>query len=270
MLEARGLTLRLGGRLVLDRADFAARPGEVTAVVGPNGAGKSTLLACLSGALRPEGAVRMAGVDPASATPAELARLRAVLEQTPALGAPFPVRALAALAIPREIAPDDADRIVRVALDRMGLTRFAERPATELSGGERHRAHMARALAQLAAGRLLGGGRWLLLDEPTASLDLAHQSAAMRAARAAAQDGAGVVAVLHDLGLAAAFADRVAVMQAGRIVADGPPRAIFTPERLSQVYGLPVAVADIAGALTVAPLHNPPNQQGDHPACSSP
>ncbi|MEM6441003.1 MAG: ATP-binding cassette domain-containing protein, partial [Pseudomonadota bacterium] len=224
MLEAHGLALRLGGRAALDGADFVARKGEVTAVVGPNGAGKSTLLACLSGALRPMGDVRMDGEDPAALPAAALALRRAVLEQTPSLGAPFTARALAGLALPREISPETAEGIVRRVLAQLGLAALADRRVTELSGGERHRAHLARALAQLAAGRALGHGGWLLLDEPTASLDLARQSDAMRAARAAAADGAGVVAVLHDLGLAAAFADRVAVMHRGRVVALAPPR----------------------------------------------
>jgi iron complex transport system ATP-binding protein len=125
-----------------------------------------------------------------------------------------------------------------------------------LSGGEQHRAHMARALAQLWAGRHLGGGRWLLLDEPTASLDLAHQAAVLRSARQAAAEGVGVVAVLHDLSLAAAVADRIVLMQTGRIVADGPPGAVLTAGRLSGVYGLSIAVTRTAeGTLAVTPVY---------------
>ncbi|MFO7854394.1 MAG: ATP-binding cassette domain-containing protein [Paracoccaceae bacterium] len=258
MLAGSDLHLRLGGRAALRGATLALRSGEVTALLGPNGAGKSTCLACLSGALRPDaGRVSMDGVDPGGLSPAALAEARAVLEQSPAEGLPFTVAALATLAIPRRIAPAEAEGIRRRALAAAGLAGFAERPVRALSGGERRRAHLARALAQLLAGRALGAGRWLLLDEPTAGLDLAHQAAILRAARAAAAEGAGVLAVLHDLALAAAFADRVAIMAEGRVVAEGPPAGVLTPDRLAEVYGLPVEVRRRAdGALAVAPLYH--------------
>jgi iron complex transport system ATP-binding protein len=268
MLEADGLHLARGPVPALDGAALSLRPGEVLGLVGPNGAGKSTLIACLSGALAPDrGAVRLDGDAPARLSPAELARRRAVLEQTPASAAPFPLTDLVGLAIPREIPPARARSITAEALAAVGLGALAARPLDRLSGGERHRAHMARALAQRRAGRDLGHGRWLLLDEPTASLDLAHQASVLRAARAAAADGAGVLAALHDLTLAAAMADRLALMQAGRIVALGPPAEVLTPARLAPVYGLPVTVAPLpGGGLAVAPIHA---LEGD-PPCSSP
>jgi len=149
----------------------------------------------------------------------------------------------------------------------VGLGHLAERPLDSLSGGERHRGHMARALAQHLAGRELGYGRWLLLDEPTASLDLAHQAAVLRAARKAAAEGAGVLAVLHDLTLAAAMADRLALMRAGRIVALGSPPEVLTPDRLAAVYGLPVAVAPLPeGPLAVTPVYSSKGES----ACTSP
>ncbi|MEM1346136.1 MAG: heme ABC transporter ATP-binding protein [Pseudomonadota bacterium] len=275
MLEAQGLSMRLGGRLVLEDVSLALSPGEVVAVIGPNGAGKSTLLGCLSGALRPaDGSVTIDGDHPAALTPAALGQRRAVLEQTPEARAPFGLDELVGLAIPRAVSPKDADTIVARAIAALGLDALAKRAITELSGGERHRAHMARALAQLWAGRLLGAGRWLLLDEPTASLDLAHQDAVLRAARQVAREGAGVLAVLHDLTLAAAVADRIALMERGRLVALGTPEAVLTPERLGAVYALPVAVsAPVPGALAVTPLfstaHRPGHSQGASP-CSSP
>ncbi|MFN3260017.1 MAG: ATP-binding cassette domain-containing protein [Pikeienuella sp.] len=267
MLEARGLRLALGGAEVLRGVDLAVRPGEVLALVGPNGAGKSSLLACLSGALRPTGgAVSMDGESPRALSPEALARRRAVLEQSPEGAGGFALSALVSLAIPREIPPARAEAIMAEALSAVGLSALAARPLHALSGGERHRGHMARALAQHLAGRETGQGRWLLLDEPTASLDLAHQAAALRAARRAAERGAGVLAVLHDLSLAAAMADRVALLVAGRIVAEGAPEAVLTPERLAAIYGLPVHVAQLSGALSITPLYREP--QGDAP-CSS-
>jgi iron complex transport system ATP-binding protein len=191
--------------------------------------------------------------------PEALARRRAVLEQSPRLEAPFSVRALAqfGLAAMPAISPRDAGAMVGAALAQAGVDELQSRPVTSLSGGERHRAHLARALAQAAGGRRLGHGRHLLLDEPTASLDLAHQIKVMHALRRTVRDGTGVLVVLHDLNLAAAFADRVILMQAGRVVADGPPPAVLTGSRLSQVYGAPLSV--IAGpgrSLRIAPdLH---------------
>jgi iron complex transport system ATP-binding protein len=268
MLEAEGVHVSLGGARALDGATLALRPGEVLGLIGPNGAGKSTLLACLSGALVPDrGAVRLDGAAPARLSPAELARRRAVLEQTPASAAPFPLAELVGLAIPRGIPPGRARAIVADSLAAVGLSHLAARPLDRLSGGERHRGHMARALAQHMAGREAGEGRWLLLDEPTASLDLAHQASVLRAARAAAAGGAGVLAVLHDLTLAAAMADRLALMQAGRIVALGAPAEVLTPGRLSTVYGLPVAVAPLPeGPLAVTPIYAAEGAA----ACSSP
>ena len=257
MLEAEAVHVALGGTRALDGVSLAVRPGEVLGLIGPNGAGKSTLLACLSGAMAPgSGAVRIDGEDPARLPAVNLALRRAVLEQTPVSAAPFPLADLVGLAIPREIAPDRARAIVAEALAAVGLAALATRPLDRLSGGERHRGHMARALAQHIAGRDLGHGRWLLLDEPTASLDLAHQASVLRAARAVAAEGAGVLAVLHDLTLAAAMADRLALMHRGRIVALGPPAEVLTPERLAAVYGLPVAVAPLPeGPLAVTPIY---------------
>ena len=256
MLEARDVSLRRGGRLALEGVSLAVRPGAVLALCGPNGAGKSSLLALLAGDLRPEiGTVTLDGAALAGLGAEALARLRAVLEQSPSLSAPFPVRDLVALGLGTvPMSPADADAIVGRAMRATGVESLEGRPADRLSGGERARVHLARALAQLEAGRRTGGGRCLLLDEPTASLDLAHQVAVMRAVRAVADEGAGVLAVLHDLNLAGAFADRVALLDRGRVAAEGAPAEVFGAARLSAVYGAPVAVSRTSGGgLRVAP-----------------
>ena len=245
MLEAEGISVRLSGRTVLQDINLQVTPGEIVAIVGPNGAGKSTLLSCLSGALVPAGgAVRIDGEAPAGLSAAELARRRAVLEQTPECGLPFRLCDLVGLAIPAAVPPAEAHHIATAAMAALEIGALAERNLDQLSGGERHRAHMARALAQLAAGRYFGGGRWLLLDEPTASLDLRHQASVLKAARRAAAEGAGVLAVLHDLTLAAAAADRIAIIHAGRLAVTGTPREVLVPERLSRIYGLPITVLE--------------------------
>jgi iron complex transport system ATP-binding protein len=242
--------------VALDGVSLTLRPGETVALCGPNGAGKSTLIAALAGDLAPDTGAVLIGGEPVRALGAKaLARRRAVLEQAPEIAAPFAVAELVALGAevaPRRVA--DIGPLVAQAMAEAGVAHLAGRPADRLSGGERARAHLARALAQVAAGRLSGGGDALLLDEPTASLDLAHQIAVMRGARRAAAEGAAVLAALHDLTLAAAFADRVALLAEGRLVALGPPADVFDPARLSDVYAAPVAVTrGPGGALRVAP-----------------
>jgi iron complex transport system ATP-binding protein len=257
LLEARRATLVRGPFAVVRDADLALAPGEIVALVGPNGAGKSTLLAALAGELPPQsGGVLIDGDPVARLGAAALALRRAVLEQDPAVAAPFTVAELAALGVPRALSPERMAALVAETLGELGLADLAARPVAALSGGQRHRAHLARALAQLRAGRALGAGRYLLLDEPTASLDLAFRIAAMQAARAAAAAGAGVLVVLHDLDLAAAFADRVALMAAGCILACDRPACVLTEARLAAVYGTPVrVVVDPVAGLRVLPLY---------------
>lgn len=243
MLEAVAVTLARGRAEVVRDASLGVAPGELVAICGPNGAGKSTLLAALAGELRPRaGRIAVDGADVARLTPAALARRRAVLEQTPRVAASFSVATLAGLGIPREVPPDRVAAIVARVLDEVGLGSLAERPIDRLSGGQQHRAHLARALAQLAACHDLGAGSYLLLDEPTASLDLAYQAGAMTAARQAADAGAGVIVVLHDLNLAAAFADRIALMGDGRVLIDDAPAHVLTEDRLVAVYAAPLRV----------------------------
>ncbi|QDL91893.1 ATP-binding cassette domain-containing protein [Paroceanicella profunda] len=259
-LTLEGAGLVLSGRRVLQDITLAVHPGELLALCGPNGAGKSSLLSLLAGDRRPDtGAARLSGAPVTSLSPARLARARAVLEQAPASALPFTVEALAGLGIPREIAPAEARRLVSGVLADTRLEARARVPLSRLSGGQQLRAHLARTLAQLRAGRLLGGGHWLLLDEPTASLDIAQQIVTMRLAAAEARAGAGVVAVLHDLNLAAAFADRIGLMEAGRLVALGPPRTVCTPSRLGQLYATEVRVeTGPDGTLRILPSYGAP------------
>ncbi|MGW7070097.1 heme ABC transporter ATP-binding protein [Streptomyces sp. NPDC054855] len=236
--EASGLRVRLGGREVLAGVSLTARAGEVLALVGPNGAGKSTLLAALAADLpADEGVVRVCG-RPTTQWPArELALRRAVLPQAAALSFPFAVEDVVRMGR----APwagtaleDDDDRVVREAMAATEVSEFAARPFSSLSGGERARVALARVLAQRAP--------LLLLDEPTAALDLRHQELVLRICRERASAGDAVVVVLHDLGLAAAYADRVAVLSGGAVAVEGPPAEVFTGPLLSEVYRQPVEV----------------------------
>ncbi|MDT0444211.1 heme ABC transporter ATP-binding protein [Streptomyces johnsoniae] len=236
--EARGLTVRLGGAAVLDGVDLTVAAGEVLALVGPNGAGKSTLLAALAGDIAPDaGEVTVAGRAAHAWSAPELALRRAVLPQAAALSFPFRVADVVRMgrAPWHGTAHEDEDEAaVAEAMAATEVAAFADRPFAALSGGERARVALARVLAQRTG--------LLLLDEPTAALDLRHQELVLRVCRARAAAGRAVVVVLHDLGLAAAHADRTAVLHRGRIAAVGPPDQVFAPALLGRVYDHPVEV----------------------------
>ncbi|WP_324198253.1 heme ABC transporter ATP-binding protein [Nocardia beijingensis] len=255
-VRASGVSVqRRGGgqaRRVLDGVDFEAVAGQVVALVGPNGAGKSTLLAVLAGELAPSaGTVELDGQPLAHWTTLDMARRRAVLPQTHTVGFPFTAREVVAMGrapwVRTERREHDEQQIA-AAMAVTDVAHLATRSFPTLSGGERARVALARVLAQDTA--------TLLLDEPTAALDLGHQEAVLRLAAERAAAGAAVVVVLHDLGVAAAYADRVAVLDAGCIAADGPPREVLTTELLTKVYQHPVEVLDhpVTGAQLVLPV----------------
>ncbi|WP_280274995.1 heme ABC transporter ATP-binding protein [Nocardia wallacei] len=231
---------RGGGRRVLDEVDLDVVAGQILALVGPNGAGKSTLLGALSGELElADGTVELDGRPVARWAPVDMARRRAVLPQTHTVGFPFTAREVVAMGRApwaRTLRQDDDEAAITAALAATDTEHLAARPFPALSGGERARVALARVLAQDTP--------TLLLDEPTAALDLGHQEQILRLARTRARDGAAVVIVLHDLGIAAAYADRVAVLESGRLAACGPPRDILTTPLLSRVYQHPVEVFD--------------------------
>lgn len=248
-LVARGVSVELDGRPVLRDISLDIVAGEVLALVGPNGAGKSTLLSVLSGERRPSsGSVTLDDRSLQSFTPAELARRRAVLTQDNSLS--FPFRVIEVIQMGRapwtrsaELA-DDA-RAVTEAAAAADVEHLADRRFTELSGGERARVSLARVLAQSTG--------IVFLDEPTAALDLRHQEDVLRLARSLAASGSAVVLVVHDLSLAGAVADRVALLSQGALVAVGPASSVLTAEAISEVYGLVVRVLDIDGRPHIVP-----------------
>jgi iron complex transport system ATP-binding protein len=239
-LEAHALGYAVGPAWLAQGIDLEIWPGELVAIVGPNGAGKSTLCGLLGGDLRPaRGKVILAGRALREFRPIELARGRAVLPQQTQLQFPFPVREVVLmgrhphLRRGRPPTPHD-DEIASAAMRDTDVAHLAGRSFTTLSGGEQTRVNLARVLAQDTP--------VLLLDEPTAALDLRHQQHVMALCRARAGRGDAVVVVLHDLALAAAWADRVAMMRGGRIVSCGSPDDVLTPELVSSVFEQPVVV----------------------------
>nr|WP_244188271.1 heme ABC transporter ATP-binding protein [Streptomyces regalis] len=246
------LHVRLGARPVLHGVSVTVRAGEVLALVGPNGAGKSTLLSALAADLpAAEGVVRIHGRPATDWSAPELALRRAVLPQSASLSFPFTVEEVVRMGrAPHATSPAEDDLAVAEAMAATEVSAFALRPFSALSGGERARVALARVLAQRAP--------LLLLDEPTAALDLKHQELVLRLCRERARAGDAVVVVLHDLGLAAAYAHRVAVLRGGRVAAEGPPAEVFSEQLLSEVYDQPVEVLSHprTGGLLVTPLRN--------------
>ncbi len=251
-LVARGVRAGYGGRQVLRGGDLAVREGELVAVVGPNGAGKSTLLRVLAGLLAPSaGTVTIDGVDVAAMARREVARRVAVVPQVFDTLFPFTVREVvtlgrtARLGLLGTLRARDVGAVAR-ALDEFALRELADRRIDRLSGGERQRAVLAMALAQEAS--------VLLLDEPTVHLDPAHQRSTLeRLARLARERGLAIVAVLHDLNLASALATRVLALADGKILRDGDPRAVITPDLVREIFGSGLRVVAHGGRPFVLP-----------------
>ena len=242
MLEASDLVL--ADRLA--EAFATLEPGRITAICGPNGAGKSSLLQCLAGLLAPDrGSVMLDGADLARLDPQQRARAIGYLPQDGEVAWDVAVRSLVALGrLPHR---DRGEAQVAAAMTALDLEALADRPVSRLSGGERARALLARVLA--------GEPRWILADEPLAALDLAHQLALLAHLRRAAEAGAGVVLVLHDLSLAMNHADRAIVLHGGAVAADGTPDEALSAEVIERVWrvparwlGEPGARALVAGA----------------------
>ncbi|PZQ65409.1 MAG: ABC transporter [Phenylobacterium zucineum] len=234
-LSARDVTVSLGGAMVLHGVDLALEPGVVTAIVGPNGAGKSTLMEVLAGLRGPKSGAALLDAAPVLSLPArQRAKRIAYLPQTPEIAWAVTVRTFVGLGRTAHTGPWGLGRedlaAVEAAMSAAGVSGFADRVVTTLSGGERARVFVARALA--------GEPSWLLADEPLAGLDPGHVLDTLALFRELAGQGAGVVLTLHDLSLAARTADRIVVLAAGRIVADGAPETCLAPETLRAAYGV--------------------------------
>jgi iron complex transport system ATP-binding protein len=234
------VTAAYRGRPALRGVSLAVRGGEVLGLIGPNGAGKTTLLRALDGTLHlTGGAVSLDGVDIARLTPLARARSIAVVPQGLSLPDGFTVAEVVLMGRNPHLPPLGGERprdhvAATEAMQRVGVLPLADRRVGEISGGELQRVLVARALAQEP--------RVLLLDEATAHLDLRHQGSVMRLVRRLAREGLAVVAAVHDLNLASLFADRLALLRGGELVACDVPAAVLTPELLSHAYDTPVAL----------------------------
>ncbi|HWJ74012.1 MAG TPA: heme ABC transporter ATP-binding protein [Kaistia sp.] len=247
MIVAEDLVIRAGHKRLIDGISLTVAPGVVTAIIGPNGAGKSTLLKALTGEIKlTSGRITIDGTDIGRLPLGQLAARRAVLPQASSLAFPFTVHEVVRLGAFDRRSGSAVNARVVAALARVDLGGFGGRLYQELSGGEQQRVHLARVLCQLPDPCPDGRPAFLFLDEPTASLDLRHQLMTLSAAREFAKGGGGVVAVLHDMNLAALHADRIVVIDRGRIAAEGAPPDVLTDALLAEVFGVTLPVGKTA------------------------
>jgi len=250
-IRLRGVTVELGGRPVVDRVDADVADGEWVALIGPNGAGKTTLLRALARLVPFAGEIELDGRPLAELGRGELARLVAVVPQEPSTPPWMTVAEYVLLGRTPHLGPlakegaRDRDAAAR-ALVRLDLLAFVERRLGTLSGGEKQRVVVARALAQEAA--------IVLLDEPTAALDIGHQQQALDLLDGLrAESGLTLVAAMHDLTLAAQYADRMVMLDAGRVVADGAPAEVLTAPVIARHYGAAIDVVPVGDRIAIVP-----------------
>jgi iron complex transport system ATP-binding protein len=251
-LASTALTVTAGTRAIVDDVSLTLRAGALTILLGPNGAGKTTLLSCLAGVQLPHsGTVTLGGTSLQALPPRQRACQLGYLPQTSDVHWALDVRTLVALGrLPHRSAfggMSAADTsAVTAALAQTDTSDFAHRPVTELSGGERARVLLARVLA--------GEPQWILADEPLTHLDPAHQLDVLHLLQQAARRGIGVCAVLHDLSLAARFADRIVLMAAGKVVADGPAAQVLSVANLRDVYKIEADVRCDEHGVSITPV----------------
>lgn len=259
MFEAKNISVKIGARKLLDDVSLEIRAGETVALLGANGAGKSTLLKALCGDVKTSsGEIRLENRRLHEWNYHELARKRAVLAQHSTLDFPFTAREVALLGRNphvrgRESAKDL--KIVEEALKLVEAAHLAHQSFPTLSGGERQRVHLARILAQIWE-EPKDSARYLLLDEPTANLDLAHQHLTLRIARKLSRENTGVLVVLHDLNLAASYADKICLMKNGRILESGMPTTILTAANIKTIFDFDVSILEHDGLPLVVPRIN--------------
>ncbi|WP_027856850.1 ABC transporter ATP-binding protein [Marinobacterium jannaschii] len=255
ILQAKQLYLSRGGNRCLRRVDFQLRSGELVGLIGPNGAGKSSLLSCLAGlGQADQGEVWLQQQRLAQVSAAERGRRLGYLAQQGEVHWPITVERLVMLGRTPHLGswqqPAEADlKIVERAMRQTDVLHLRQRPASELSGGEKARVLLARLLA--------GEPQILLADEPTAALDMAHQLSLMQMLQAFVRnkEGRGAVVVLHDLNLASRYCDRIVMLDQGEVVAQGTASEVLTEQRLAQVYGIEAALLQHPRAgLSILPL----------------
>lgn len=254
LLSAESVSLLRQGRKLLDSVDFDLQVGEVVALLGPNGAGKTTLLNVLNGQLKPDsGAVALLNRSLAQWPLAEKAKYQASLAQQSPLNFPYRVQDVVALGrLPHASGQQFDQNCVAAAMAATDVEHLSDHVYTLLSGGEKQRVQLARVFAQLWPQTEQQTPAVLLLDEPTSSLDLAHQQMVLHSCVERSQQQASVLLVLHDINLALRFCDRLVLMSTGKIIAAGRPQEVAKPELIQQVFGIKAEIIQ-------HPIHNCPH-----------
>ncbi len=248
MFSAINISVEIGATKILDDVSLEINSGEVVALLGANGAGKSTLLKAMCGDVKLSGgAVGLENRDLREWDYHELARKRAVLSQHTDLTFPFTAREVALLGRNPHIRSSESKRdlaIVEKALETVEAAHLADQSFPTLSGGERQRVQLARILAQIWESPSENATRYLLLDEPTASLDLLHQHLTLQIARKLSRENTGVLVVLHDLNLAAYYADKICLMERGKITHTGTPAETLTTVNIKEIFDFDVLIIE--------------------------
>ncbi len=247
MITAENISYRVNSKEILKNVSFEMRTGEIFAVVGQNGAGKSSLLKILCGDRKPSGGlVKMENEPLGEWSRAECAKFRAVLPQDSPLNFPFTVSEVVLMGRAPHLITTETRRdfeIAEAALAAFEVAYLKDRIYPTLSGGERQRVHLARALAQIWEMTEENQPRYLFLDEPLSSLDLAHQHQTLRTIKNFARSGIGVFLILHDLNLTAQYSDRVLALKNGEVLAIDTPQNFFTPPMIKRAFGVEAVVS---------------------------
>ncbi|WP_019219713.1 heme ABC transporter ATP-binding protein [Bartonella florencae] len=248
MIEATHICVQRSKKQILNHINLQAKSGAFTIIIGPNGSGKSTFIKALSGEIPYRGKITLNGHDVSQTKASEMAKMRAVLPQSTVLVFPFLVHEVVELGSSINqytITKTKMRSLTQKALERVGLVDYADRYYHQLSGGEQARVQLARVLCQIWEPVCHGIPRWMILDEPIASLDIQHQIVVMDIARDFARCGGGVLAVLHDLNLAAHYADKVILLKQGEIYSEGNASTVLTTQNLRDVYHCSLVVSEL-------------------------
>ncbi len=245
-ISAAAVAVEIDGKCLLNDVSLCIEPGQIIAVVGPNGAGKSTLIAAIAGDITPtEGIIRYHDSDLQTLSFLDRAAIRSVMAQSQSVVYDFSVLDIIAMGWVRGRDGESARQFgaaVSAIVEECAIAELLGRTFNSLSGGEQRRVHFARALMQLWRPRGSANSAYLLLDEPTANLDLAHEVRLLKKLTALAADGIGILLVVHDLNIAAKFADKIALLHSGRMTCIGAPKDVLTAERLSKVFEIPISI----------------------------
>lgn len=248
MITAENISVSFGDSQILRDVDFSAKAGTMNIIIGPNGSGKTTLLKALCNDLAYSGKITINGKDLSTLSSSQTASMRAVLPQASVLSFPFMVREVVALGLTGGhpgVPQSELSHLPERALEAVDLAGFSGRFYQDLSGGEQQRVHLARVLCQVWRPVLDGSPRFLFLDEPVSSLDIKHQLLILYIARQFANDGGGVVAILHDLNLTAMFADKVTAIRKGVVVGNGTPQEVLEDGLIENTFDCALRVGAI-------------------------